>query len=101
RHPEVMKPANYLFVLTAAYLLVFRSPFRVKTSALILAGYYFVFEYAAFSRGYMLAVAIIFGICVLLRNQKVNPVAYYVLLFLLCNCHIAATFLVFGFQAFF
>ncbi|MEO6166568.1 MAG: hypothetical protein ABIO46_07390 [Chitinophagales bacterium] len=75
---------NYLFALITAWLIIYKSPFRVLQKTSLVFSYYFFYEYAAISRNYMLAIMLIIGICVLWKSSARRPGLIMLLLFLLC-----------------
>lgn len=69
-------------------LLVFRfSPFSWPVRLLLMAGYFFSYEWAAISRNYAIAAVLVFGICVLYEQRRERPVAIGLLLTLLALTH--------------
>lgn len=98
----VLKVVAFLFCCSTTFVLVFYSRFNLTITTLILSGYYFLFEYALFSRNYAIVVFISFLLCVVLsKEKKISVVFYYILLFLLSNSHLLSLFLAFGFHVYF
>ncbi|RFM27807.1 hypothetical protein [Deminuibacter soli] len=73
---------------TAVYLLLFRSPFSLPMRIVLPFGYFFLYEYAAFSRNYAIALVLAFCLCLLLQHNRKQSLLYYLLLFLLSNTHL-------------
>lgn len=78
----------------AVFLLLFYSRLPFITKLLLPFGYFFLFEFAIFSRNYMPGVLAAFAICIILNRQfKYKLVCYYVLLFFMSNVHLLALLL--------
>lgn len=88
-NPLWMQPVQGLIIALALYLFLFRSPFPFWVKVLLPFGYYFLFEYAVFSRNYAIAVLLVFCLCLVLRRPG-RAGLYYLLLFLLSSCHLVA-----------
>ncbi len=92
-NPLAMKIFHGLIAACFAYVLLYKSPFKLWQSGLLLLGYFFLFEYAVISRCYA------FGVLFFLlfadrysKNQKVNWIIGLIL-FLLANTSIYAMML--------
>ncbi len=69
-------------------LLVFRfSPFSWPVRLLLMAGYFFSYEWAAISRNYAIAALLVFGLCVLYERRRERYVVIGLLLGLLALTH--------------
>lgn len=89
-------------IISINFLILFASPFPFFTKLLIPFGYFFLYEYAAFSRNYAIAFLFAFLIClVLYKNFKHRILLYYTFLFLLANTHLLALVLATGFHIYF
>jgi len=89
-----MKAAQWLIAAMVVYMILFVSPFPLFTKILIPFGYYFIFEYAVFSRNYSMGVLAAFCICcILVKDFKYKPLLYYTLLFCLSNTLLLAALL--------
>jgi hypothetical protein len=89
-----MQVVQWAIACSAVFLILFYSPFPVIIKVLIPFGYYFLFEYALFSRNYGIGVLLVCGICLIIRgNFRLQPVLYYALLFFLFNIHLIAILL--------
>ena len=89
-----MQVAQCAIACSIVFLILFYSPFPTIIKVLIPFGYYFLFEYALFSRNYGIGVLLVCGICMVIRgNFRYQPVIYYVLLFFLFNIHLIAILL--------
>ena len=94
--------AQFLFALIINFLILFASPFPFVTRLLIPFGYFFLYEYAAFSRNYTIGFLLAFSICIILqKNFKYKLLLYYTFLFLLANTHLLALVLATGFHIYF
>jgi hypothetical protein len=84
-----MKTAQWLIAAMVVYMILFLSPFPLFTKILIPFGYFFLFEYAVFSRDYAMGVLLACCICyILTKDLKYKPLLYYTLLFCLTNTHL-------------
>lgn len=89
-----MQVAQWLIITAAVFILVFFSSFPLLTRILIPFGYFFLFEYAAFSRNYAIAILLAFCVCLVIRSKlRYKVPLYYVLLFALANTHLLALIL--------
>jgi len=94
--------AQFIIAVTINFLILFASPFPFVTRLLIPFGYFFLYEYAAFSRNYAIGFLIAFSICIILhKNFKYNILLYYTFLFLLANTHLLTLVLATGFHIYF
>jgi len=59
-NPVSMKVFHGFIAAGFAYILLFKSPFKVWQSAILLAGYFLLFEYAVISRCYAFGVLFLF-----------------------------------------
>ena len=86
-----MQVAHWLIITLAVFILLFFSPFPFFTRILIPFGYFFLFEYAALSRNYAIALLLIFCILLVMRSRfRYKVPLYYLLLFVLANTHLLA-----------
>lgn len=91
-----------IIIIIIIFLILFASPFPFVTRLLIPFGYFFLYEYAAFSRNYAIGFLFAFSICIILhKNFKYRILLYYTFLFLLANTHLLALVLATGFQIYF
>ena len=71
------------------FLVLFFSPFPLIVKTLLPFGYYFLFEYAVFSRNYAIGILLVCVLCLIIRRDfKYKLVLYYFLLFCLSNVHL-------------
>ena len=92
--PGYMKATQWLLAVSVVFMILFLSPFPLLTRILIPFGYYFLFEYAVFSRNYAVGVLPALCICYILRKEfKYKTILYYALLFCMSNTHLLATIL--------
>jgi len=97
-----MKTAQWLIAAMVVYTILFLAPFPLLTKILIPFGYFFLFEYAAFSRDYSIGVLLACCICYILEKDfKYKPLLYYTLLFCLSNTHLLALILAAGLHLYF
>jgi hypothetical protein len=89
----VLSVAAYVTALATAFMVVFLSPFRPLTALAILSGYYFIFEYAVFARGYGLATLFVMLACFSVNGSRPRMWLYYTSLILLSNTHLFGLFL--------
>jgi len=88
-HVAWMQVVQWAIACSVAFLILFYSPFPMIIKVLIPFGYYFLFEYALFSRNYGIGVLLVCCICLIIRgNFRLQPVIYYALLFSLINIHL-------------
>ena len=84
-----LKAAQFIFVASGSFLLLFFSPFSKLQKTIILCGYFFIFEYALLARNYMPAVFFAFCLAIIFHREfKYKTVLYCILLFLLSNVHL-------------
>ncbi len=91
--PEVMQIPSFVMSVLMGFVIIHFSPFNPGTKILILGGYFVLYEFAVFSRGYALSVFLFF---LLIKNlSKERPATYfhYLLVFLLSLTHLLAVFL--------
>ncbi|HEV2483836.1 MAG TPA: hypothetical protein VGS79_29425 [Puia sp.] len=89
-----MQAVQWVIACTVIYLVLFCSPFPVILKVLIPFGYYFLFEYAVFSRNYGIGVLLVCLLCLIIRRRfPFQRVLYLVLLYLLFNIHLIAMIL--------
>lgn len=99
---SIMQWVQFSIAITISLLILFASPFPFVTRLLIPFGYFFLYEYAAFSRNYAIGILLAFFICIVLhKNFKYNILLYYTFLFLLANTHLLALVLAAGFHIYF
>jgi len=91
-----------IIIIIINFLILFASPFPLVTRLLIPFGYFFLYEYSAFSRNYAIGFLFAFSICIILhKNFKYRILLYYTFLFLLANTHLLALVLATGFHIYF
>ena len=94
--------AQLIIIISINFLILFASPFPFVTRVLIPFGYFFLYEYAAFSRNYAIGFLFAFSICIILhKNFKYRNLLYYTFLFLLANTHLLALVLATSFHIYF
>jgi len=101
-NPLYMQWAHVVICGALAFLLLFYSKFSLLHKVLILAGYYFSFEYAAISRNYAFGILIAFMICIIVPKQfRYKHILYYILVLILANTHLLGFILALSFHAYF
>jgi hypothetical protein len=83
RLPEILLLINFCVGFLVAYLVIFKSPFKIRQAIIILLGYYFIFEYGALCRNYYIGIALLFLFCSFQKKQKINFWQNLILIFLL------------------
>ncbi len=100
--PSYMQYLHFLICGITALVFVFRSPLAIFYKALILFGYYFLYEYGVLSRNYSIGILFAFLICAIIHtNSKNSKVIYYCFLFLLSNTHFLALILAISFHMYY
>jgi hypothetical protein len=86
-----MQAAQWIIACGIAFLLIFYAPFPPLTRILLPFGYYFLYEYAVFSRNYAIGIFLLCCLCLIIRKDfPYKPILYYALLFCLSNTHLLA-----------
>ena len=84
-----MQAVQWCIASLVVFLVIFRSPFPRIVRVMIPFGYFFLFEYAVFSRNYAAGILLSFCICYILRKDfTCKTLLYYLLLFCLSNFHL-------------
>ena len=92
-NPVAMQILHGLIAACVAFVLIFKSPFKIWQSGLLLLGYFFLFEYAIISRCYAFGVLFIL---LFAGNYSTNLKLTWqgaILLFLLANTSVYAMLL--------
>jgi hypothetical protein len=90
--PVGMQVLQWVFVMAGAYVLLRYGPFTMWMKVVILAGYYFLFEYDVLSRNYAIGIWMLWVCCYLLRDVNRNIWWIGVLILLMCSAHLFFTF---------
>jgi hypothetical protein len=90
--PVGMQVLQWLFAMAGAYMLLRYAPFSLWMKVLILAGYYFLFEYDVLSRNYAIGIWMLWLCCHLLRDGERNVWWIGVLILLMCSAHLFFAF---------
>jgi hypothetical protein len=90
--PAGMQVLQWLFAMAGAYVLLRYGPFTLWMKVMILAGYYFLFEYNILSRNYAIGIWMLWMCCHLMRDANRNRWWIGVLILLMCNAHLFFTF---------
>lgn len=89
-----MQVVHWLIISLTVFILLFFSPIPLFTRILIPFGYFFLFEYAALSRNYAIALLLVFCILLVIHSRlRFRVPLYYALLFVLANTHLLALIL--------
>lgn len=89
-----LQVVQWVIACAVIFLVLFCSPFPMILKLLIPFGYYFLFEYAVFSRNYGIGVLLVCLLCVIIRRRfAFQYVLYLILLYLLFNIHLIAMIL--------
>lgn len=83
---------NLLFAALAAWMLLFKSPFRFTHTVLLLSGYFFLFEYAVVSRNYSILLFFFFTALHLFSARK-KMFLFYLCLLAMVLSHFMGLFL--------
>ena len=89
--PQILKILSVAVAILAMYIFVSQSPFSWPLKALLVFGYFPVYEYSVISRNYGLSMLLLFGFCYLYpkRFEKIVPIA--IILVLLAHTNAYAT----------
>jgi hypothetical protein len=79
---------NFVIILVAVILLVRHAPFPWFHKALLVFGYYFIYEYCVFARSYSLSVLLLFLIATFYPKRFQQPLLHASLLALLANANL-------------
>ncbi|HET6253998.1 MAG TPA: hypothetical protein VFE32_07985 [Puia sp.] len=90
--PAGMQVLQWLFVMAGAYALLRYGPFTFWMKVLILAGYYFLYEYDVLSRNYAIGIWMLWLCCHLLRGGDRNVWWLGALMVLMCSAHLFFAF---------
>lgn len=85
RDPAVMQVGNLLIATGAIYLLGRFAPFSWAMKVLMAFGYFLAYEYAVFSRPYVLGILALFTFCALFPVRRRRPLAVAAALLLLAS----------------
>jgi hypothetical protein len=75
--------ANYFFSVTAAYILLFRSPFHTLTSISVLMGSALLYNFSVIARHYALSTCILFWVLTVFPDRHTRSYSYLLSLILL------------------
>ena len=89
--PQILKILSVAVAILAMYIFVSQSPFSWPLKALLVFGYFPVYQYSVISRNYGLSMLLLFGFCCLYpkRFEKIVPIA--IILVLLAHTNAYAT----------
>jgi hypothetical protein len=83
--PRSMQVLHLLIASASAAVVVWAAPFRLWQSALIIFGYFFVYEFAVISRGYALGLLAAVAACVVYCRPRPSPILLAALLAIVAN----------------
>jgi hypothetical protein len=81
---------HWFIALASVALMLWRSPFPHWQRALLVFGYFFLFEYGVLTRNYALGVLLALSICNLMQDWRRHWLAIHLLLFCLPQCSLFA-----------
>jgi hypothetical protein len=90
--PTGMQVLQWLFSMAGAFVLLQYGPFPLWMKVVILAGYYFLFEYNVLSRNYAIGIWMLWLCCHLLEDAEKNVWKIGVLILLMSSAHLFFTF---------
>ena len=89
-----MQGVQWVIACSVVFMVLFLSPLPLMTKVLLPFGYYFIYEYAVFSRNYALGILLACAVCFVMKKEFTFKLfAYYVLIFCLSNIHLLALLL--------
>ncbi|WP_266368675.1 hypothetical protein [Tellurirhabdus rosea] len=97
--PFMVQVLNYGVTLASAWIICFRSPFRIYEKALLIFGYFFLFEYGLIARNYQIASFLFLLIALRWKDLPGSAGWIGVLLALLIHCNAFAMLAGFGITA--
>jgi hypothetical protein len=83
--PRSMQLLHLLIATATAAVIVWAAPFRLWQRALIIFGYFFLYEFAIISRGYALGLLAAVAACVVYCRPRPSPMLLAVLLAFVAN----------------
>jgi hypothetical protein len=83
--PRAMQFVHLLIATATAAAIVWAAPFRLWQRALIIFGYFFLYEFAIISRGYALGLLATVAACVVYVRPRPSPLVLAVLLAFVAN----------------
>jgi hypothetical protein len=84
---QSMQIIHLILAWAAAAFLLFRAPLTWVTKILLLASYYFAFEYAVIARSYVLTILLLWLIAEWYPRRYERPIAFAVMIALLFNAN--------------
>jgi hypothetical protein len=87
---EVLPAIAWLVAAAAMAILVWRAPFRLGTIALVMFGFFGVYEYVVSSRNYGISMLALFAIAAAWPRYRDRGVVMGLLIALLCNTNVPA-----------
>jgi hypothetical protein len=90
--PGAMQTFHLLIITVTAFILLRFAPFDFFTKLLIIAGYFFLYEYNVLSRNYALGILFLFSSCKLLADESKNSWLNGLMLILMSNTHLFFAF---------
>ncbi|HZG45787.1 MAG TPA: hypothetical protein VEZ41_05910 [Allosphingosinicella sp.] len=96
----VLPGIAWLVAAASMAILVWRSPFRLGTIALVLFGFFGTYEYAVSPRNYGISMLVLFAIAVAYPRYRDRGIVLGTLIALLCNTNVPANILAAGLMGF-
>ncbi len=87
---------HVLIAISASYIILFYSTYRIFFSIPLIFGYYFFYEYGVIARNYAISNLLLFLAAALYQKRFERPILFGVVVFFLANCNIYATVLASG-----
>ncbi len=86
--PVIMQIVHLVISAAGVFLILKYSPFSLYEKILLVAGYFFIYEYTVISRNYSISIILIVILCIQLGRLKINSWITGIALFLLCNTNL-------------
>lgn len=90
---------NWIIIVAAAGLIVWRSPLPLPLSTLVCFSYYFAYEYGVIARSYGLSVLLLLLVVLAWPARDVHPKRFAAAVGLLMNANVPSLILAIGFAA--
>jgi hypothetical protein len=96
---EALQVLQFILTIVLGCTVIFKGPFSVAQKAGLLFSYFFLFEYTAISRNYLIGAILIYWICIYWKESQKNTIRISLLLFLLFQTNSFAFLIGLGFSA--
>jgi hypothetical protein len=94
-----MQVLQFILTLVLGCTVIFKSPFKMAGKVGLLFSYFFLFEYTAISRNYLIGAILIYWICIQWKDPQKNALRISLLLFLLFQTNTFAFLIGIGISA--